>query len=187
MAKNYNVGLKIGGTYSTSDVHFYNGVTGDDQTSNDNDYYWGTFFSAYGNININKLFFIQLEANFNQKGLKYEKDDDKDTNITLQLFEIVSILKLDLEYVRPYLGAFYSSTLYRKFIDSKGNSDISTGNSEENSDVGYILGFEIYHKNYLIDFRYSQGFNNIWGVLDTEYWSYYDNAKQFVLSFGYEF
>jgi hypothetical protein len=186
MAKNYNVGLKIGGTYSTSDTHsYYRDIN---NISSENTYYWGTFFSAYGNININKLFFIQLEANFNQKGVIYKRPESHygDAQITFQIFEIVSLLKLDIKYFRPYLGGFYSYTIYKKFSDDKGSIK-DYGNSEENSDVGYILGFEVYHKNYLIDFRYSQGFNNIWGVLDTEYWSYYDNAKQFVLSFGYEF
>jgi hypothetical protein len=164
-SSDFTYGVKIGGTYSTADSR--GEAEGIPSSSDNNDYYWGTFFSFYGYTNINKTIDLQFEGNINQRGLLTQGN----TGVTLQTFELVSLLKFNINILSLYVGGFSSITA----------SEVSPLN------FGYILGIEIRYKKFLIDFRYNQGFNNFAGIVGGGSSTYYDNSRQFVLSLGYEF
>jgi hypothetical protein len=180
-ASDFTYGVKIGVTYSTADV--YISLEGTDKFTN-NDYYWGTFFSFYGNKNIYKKMELQFEGNYNQRGVVYHDNDTIYT--TIPSLELVSLLKLNMDYLALYIGGFSSWSMYAKIDSTSPDSSSYSEVGGPTLDYGFILGFELKYKKYLIDFRYNQGFDNFidyaGGVS-----KHYDNSRQFVLSLGYEF
>jgi hypothetical protein len=126
---------------------------------------------------------LQFEGNYNQRGVVYHDNDTIYT--TIPSLELVSLLKLNISYIILYVGAFSSLTLIDKYTTS---SSSSTGGGTLTLDYGCTLGLEFKYKKYLIDFRYNQGFDDfIEHENSNAETRYYDNSRQFVLSFGYEF
>jgi len=179
----FNYGVKIGGTYSNADV--YRSIESTDKFTN-NDYYWGTFFSFYGYRNLYKIIDLQFEANYNQRGVKYYDNESNTIYTTIPSLELVSLLKLNIDYFILYTGVFASWSFYDKIESSSPNSSPYTGGGGATLDYGYTLGFEIKYEKYLIDLRYNQGFDDFIDYAGGES-RHYSNSKQFVLSFGYEF
>jgi hypothetical protein len=182
-SSDFTYGVKIGGTYSNADV--YRSIESTDKFTN-NYYYWGTFFSFYGNKNFYKIMDLQLEANYNQRGVKYHDNENNTTYTTIPSLELVSLLKLNMDYFILYIGVFGSWSFYDKIESSSPDSSPYTGGGGITLDYGYTLGGELKYKKYLIDFRYNQGFDNFIDYAGGES-RHYSNSKQFVLSLGYEF
>ena len=167
-AKDYNFGVKVGGTYSTEDI-----LAERESEAGLTSYYWGTFLSFHYNKPLYKLFSIQLEINLNQKGHeKIATEYKKESNVTLQVLEFVALSKFKFKYIKPFIGGFYSVTLF---------------SGAPFTDYGYTLGFELYHKEYSLDFRFNKSFGYLYDRRDQEDRYAYYNSKQFVLSFGYNF
>ncbi len=190
IASDIKWGVKAGITYSNLDTS-YTQKSYKAYKIEAGDYYWGTFFSFYGNRNIYNFIDLQLEANYNQKGMqKNSKDVNINTKMTFGVMEVVTLLKFDFKKIKPYMGFFYGIILNKKYIsEEKGKSDkITTGNGDFNREPGIIFGFELNYKSYLIDFRFNKGvgiFYDRTDYGDGDY--YYNHSRQFIVSLGYEF
>ena len=191
-ASNYTYGMKIGGTYSSADVHRSN--EGEPEKLIDEDYYWGTFLSFYGYRKFYKMIDLQFEANYNQRGVSYDNQNTTTTYITIPSLELASLLKLNINGFSLYAGVFTSLTALKKREKSSFNffspssSGYFQGGGGIGLDYGYTLGFELKYRKYVVDFRFNQGFDDfIYYENNNLGYSYFDNSQQFVLSLGYEF
>jgi hypothetical protein len=175
-SSDFTYGVKIGGTYSNADSRYETeGIISSHYDNND--YYWGTFFSFYGYTNINKIIDLQFEGNINQRGFLTQSD----TGVTIQALELVSLLKLNLnKNIIPYLGGVASLSIYTGESRKYGATDF-------NIDFGFTLGVEFKFDKYLIDLRFNKGFGNFFESVRSNSTSWFDNSRQFILSLGYEF
>lgn len=180
-AQNFKYGLTAGSNFSVQSE------TGD--LYNNDEIKQGWHAGIFGNYYINKIFSLQAELNYDQKGSESEKFRKNYEYITTPLLAKWSLgksknmpLKFNL-FAGPYLGFLVSAESEPKNAETAHSLDIKR--DTENTEFGVLGGLGIAYPlnsgSILLDFRIGLGLNNF-DKSDNK-----QRNKYFGINFGYEF
>ncbi len=159
----YNIGFK--GGLNLNNVTLINEKP---ETLEKEEYKFQKHFFFGGILKLNFIYnlSLQIEANFNNKGLSREiykpiEKLDVNENQTFYYFEIPLILSFNIwDSISFYGGLFYSNLLnHNRHLDVNGNDSDSYNRRFARSDkpsYGYLFGINYVYKRFLIDFRFTK-------------------------------
>lgn len=129
----------------------------------------GLVAGAYGQIKINQLFAVGIEALYSQKGSRANKPFLSGSNIissyslSFNYAEVPITLRYTDRYIHFYAGGSLAQMLNYKEVENGVNlSDLDSIPFYKKQDYNYLIGIVFFpYKGIGIDLRYQRSFRNI--------------------------
>jgi len=142
---------------------------------------------------IKNNFYYNINLGINQKGGEIKITDNLGNSVdgsphkrSFYTIEIPLILGYNIfENINLYIGV-YKSIVYAYAINDYTSYGAYNKEGKMMNDFGFLLGVEYNYNDFLIDFRFQQGFGNLKQPVP-ESSEHYTNSRQFVFMVGYRF